>query len=64
MEQTQGGALGVVGRKKEAVREEMERLDIWHGKNSSGKNQCDSMTPLGVCFHCPSVLMGWCQRPH
>lgn len=51
--ETLGGAPRAAGGEKEAAGEEIKRPDICQGKNSAGENQCDWMTPLGVCFHCP-----------
>lgn len=36
------------GGEGEEMEPEEERLDIKHGENSIRKNQCDSMTPLGM----------------
>lgn len=50
MNQTQGGVESTEeqGGEGEEMGPEEERLDIRRGENSIRKNQCDSMTPLGV----------------
>lgn len=61
---TQGGAGEDQRGKRGEMGPEEERLGVRRGEDSVRKNQCDSMTPLGVFSVSLCVLRGRCQRPH